>query len=185
MVAVGVTGHRNFSNPEGVALAVDEALEKIIISFGGSSLTVISPLAEGADRLVAERAMENYMARLIVPLPLEIDDYLKDFSSETSKQAFRQLLQKAISIIDLPSQDIRAASYLSAGMYTLEHCDVLLAIWDGQPARGIGGTGQIFAEAREQGKPLVWIEVDRSGQRDDAKPKIYYERFPTLGTKAG
>ncbi|MEJ2757600.1 MAG: hypothetical protein P8046_03870, partial [Anaerolineales bacterium] len=119
MVAIGVTGHREFPYPEIIAQAVDIALNKIIGCFGGKQLTIISPLAEGADRLVAERALENYEVILIVPLPLETGDYLQDFSSETSKQAFLQLLQRADSIIQLPFQDTRTANYLSAGFYTL------------------------------------------------------------------
>ena len=183
MVAVGVTGHRQLPHLKIAALAVDIAMEKIINCFGGESLSVISPLAEGADRLVAERALEKYDVKLIVPLPLEIEDYLLDFTSESSKQSFRQLLQRAGSIIHLPVQEPRMNGYLAAGMYTLKHCDVLLALWDGQPPRGIGGTGQIVAEARKQGKPLVWIKTEHREKEQTEigviESRIHYERMPS------
>ena len=41
----------------------------------------------------------------------------------------------------------------------MARCDVLLAIWDGEPARGEGGTGQIVAEAIEAGLPVVWVDL--------------------------
>ena len=41
-------------------------------------------------------------------------------------------------------------------------CDVLLAVWDGQEAQGLGGTGEIVARARGLGKPVVIV---RAGNR--------------------
>jgi len=51
-------------------------------------------------------------------------------------------------------------SYLNVGRMTLRHCDVLIAIWDGEPAAGTGGTGQIVQEAVEQDIPTVWIRSE-------------------------
>ena len=186
MVAIGVSGHRDLIDLAAVSNAVDKALNKIITYFVGNSLQVISPLAEGADRVVAWRAMANFSVRLVVPLPLEMSEYMLDFKSISSKAAFKTLLEQADQVIELPAEDTREACYLAAGMYILDHSDVLIAVWDGEPARGIGGTAEIVAEARRRGMPLAWVQV-AGGERESSSVKkdftgvlrIHYERFPT------
>ena len=81
MLTIGVSGHRKLNNLEDITIAIDEVLHKIIAEYGKKSLQVISPLAEGADRLVVWRAIKNFSVKLIVPLPLEISDYVLDFES--------------------------------------------------------------------------------------------------------
>jgi hypothetical protein len=44
-------------------------------------------------------------------------------------------------------------------METVNECDVLLVLWDGEPARGKGGTADVIAYARELGKPLVLVDA--------------------------
>ena len=187
MVSVGVSGHRNLPDLEIVSNAVDEALREILAAFGDNSLQVISPLAEGADRVVAWRAMANYSMRLVVPLPLELSEYMLDFDSITSKSEFITLLEQADQVFELPPEDTREACYLAAGMYVLDHSDVLIAVWYGEPARGRGGTAEIVMEARERGMPLAWVQIagkiqtTDSGTRRKAKSiNVYYERFPTV-----
>ncbi len=185
MVAIGVTGHRELWDPEKVSQAVDNVLEHILAIYGTSGLRVVSPLAEGADRLLVWRVLKKYPLHLIVPLPLEIDDYLLDFKSAESRAAFKTLLEKADQVIHLSPRGTREESYLAAGRYVLDHSDVLVALWDGEQARGIGGTAQIVLEARGRGMPLAWIQVSRC----DSKPSsseagtavtvpISYENFP-------
>ena len=187
MVAVGVSGHKDLIDLEAVTNAIDEALRTILAAYGDDSLQVISPLAEGADRVVAWRAMENYVGRLVVPLPLEMSDYMLDFKSISSKAEFIILLEQADQVFELPAEDTREACYLAAGMYVLDHSDVLIAVWDGAPARGTGGTAEIVTEARKRGMPLAWVQVAGKTQTTDSgtrrKAKImdvYYERFPTV-----
>jgi len=186
MVAVGVSGHRDLTDLAAVSNAVDKALNKILTTFGGNSLQVISPLVEGADRVVAWRSMANYSVHLVVPLPLEMSDYMLDFKSISSKAEFITLLEQADQIIELPAEDTRETCYLAAGMYTLDHSDVLIAVWDGAPARGIGGTAEIVAQARRRGMPMAWVQVaERERESSSVKGnltggvRIHYERFPT------
>ena len=193
MVAVGVSGHRDLIDLEAVSNAVDEALDEVFTHFGGNSLQVISPLAEGADRVVAWRAMEKNVVHLVVPLPLEMSDYMIDFKSISSKAEFITLLEQADQIIELPVEDTREACYLAAGMYILDHSDVLIAVWDGAPAKGMGGTAEIVAEARRRGMPMAWVQVaGRERESSSVKKnlagevRIHYERFPTqLESEAG
>ena len=183
MVAIGVSGHRHLRYPDAVSQATDQVLAHIHSLYGLEDWTLISPLAEGADRLVVWRALALTTPRLVVPLPLEPQDYQRDFETAASRAAFQSLLSSADEVIHLPSQSNRPESYLAAGRYVLDHCDVLIAIWDGEPSRGVGGTAQIVAGARERGLPLAWIRLSKPGTAPISGPgggplPISYERFP-------
>lgn len=185
MVTIGVTGHRNLTNVEQIASSVDEVLRKIRDAFPAENLTIISALAEGADRLVVWRAMENNVVHLVVPLPLEISDYMLDFNSISSKAEFVTLLEQAAQVIELPAEETREASYQAAGLYVLDNSDVLIAVWDGQPARGLGGTGQIVAKARQEKKSLAWVfaknlnnDTNSRSNPEKLPGDVTYENFP-------
>jgi len=168
MVAVGVSGHRVLTHLQAVCNAVDEALREILAAFGDDSLQVISPLAEGADRVIVWRAMANYSVRLIVPLPLEMSEYMLDFKSISSKAEFITVLEQADQVFELPAEDTREACYLASGMYVLDHSDVLIAVWDGEPARGRGDTAEIVTEARKRGMPIAWVQAAGKIQTTDS-----------------
>lgn len=55
----------------------------------------------------------------------------------------------------------RRLAYLRAGLQ-MAACDALIAVWDGQPARGVGGTADIVGAARHLGTPICWILPDGS-----------------------
>ena len=124
-------------------------------------------MADGADRVVAKHILEEYNAKLIVPLPFEEYEYQKDFSKD-SKKEFEKLIAKAdrvdtISDIDKISKD---KAYLKAGEYVVDNCDILIAIWDGEDARGVGGTADIVEYAKQCKKAILYIntkskEIDR------------------------
>jgi hypothetical protein len=185
VISVGVSGHRHLSNLDEIARAIDDVLGKILAHFGDRSLQVISPLAEGADRLVAVRAIGSFSARLIVPLPLEKSDYMRDFLSEASKSEFSTLLASADRVIEPSLSKTRQDAYLDAGLYVLDHSDVLITVWDGAPARGTGGTADIVAEARRREMPIAWVQVLRGKTLAQTAPgktlsvQTHYERFPT------
>jgi hypothetical protein len=157
MTNIGVTGHRVLYNLSLVSIQVDNALAKIQERFPGPFF-VYSSLAEGADRLVVQRAFEVVNAGLLVPLPFEPEDYSTDFSEE-SRLVFFDFLKCAEKVIGLPASSTRIAAYEAAGRYILDHVNVLIALWDGKPARGQGGTGQMVLEARQRGLPIAWVHI--------------------------
>jgi len=160
VISVGVSGHRALDDSDKIVNLVDDALEKIVIAFDDRLFKIISPLAEGADRLVVWRALANHGAHLLVPLPMALSEYMQDFPSITSKVEFITLLEQAERVIELPYASTREACYLAAGKYVLDNSDVLLAIWDGKAAKGLGGTAEIVKEARERDLPIVWIHTN-------------------------
>ena len=58
-----------------------------------------------------------------------------------------------------PEED-RKRAYEQVGRHVVDHCDVLIAVWDGKPSRGRGGTAEIVAYARERKLPLIIVSSD-------------------------
>jgi hypothetical protein len=120
---------------------------------------LLSPLAEGADRLVAEAALPlGYV--LEAPLPFTQADYESDFRATVP--AFRDLLGHAARRIELDGArgSDEALSYEAIGNYVVHNTDLLIAIWDGRPAEGRGGTGDIVRLAVRAGVPVWWLPSD-------------------------
>jgi hypothetical protein len=187
---IGVSGHRDLSGYEMIPDVVDAVLDSINSIYKADSWMVVSPLAEGADRLVAARAISQLNARLVVPLPLPLDDYLLDFPASGSRDEFQDLLLKAEEVIQLPGSRRRDLAYAAAGQYVVNHSDLLIAIWDGKPAHGLGGTGEIVELARKTGLPLVWIAIryGRPGGGEPGRGKgtladVRFERIPGMREK--
>lgn len=192
-LVLGVTGHR------ADLLSVDEAprlrcaVRKVLAAFAGSvpaPLTLVSALAEGADQLVAEEAL-SVGYRLVCPLPFPRALYERDFTREESVQAFRRLLDQATEVEELPGDRATSASdlaaYATAGELMLERAHVLLAVWNGGAARGIGGTAEIIAAAGRRGMPTVWIHASAPHQvrvlASDTKRRTAIEMLLGLRTR--
>ena len=166
MPRIGVTGHRQLPDVPAAEAGVDAALATIEARFPGE-LRILYSLAEGADRLVVRRVLARPGASLVAVLPLSKLDYMADFESQQSREEFLTLLGEAETVIEMPVADSRIGAYEQASRYVVEHSDGLVAVWDGLPARGRGGTAEIVEWARGLGKPVyrVWTEVDVSELR--------------------
>ncbi len=144
-------------------LGAGETFEKGSAFAALSGLKVITSLAEGADRIVAEEGLASGYS-LHCALPFCPREYEKDFQTEGSRHNFRFLLSLAGSVqvlMDTFSADQRAMAYAKAGQEVLKNSDILIAIWDGNPEQGLGGTAQIVREAMSSGIPVVWINAHR------------------------
>ena len=164
-LVVGVTGHRRLADAPRLAANIDAALDEITstgLSATGPAtairLVVLSPLAEGAERLVAERALARDGAELEAVLPMSEADYERDFETDGSRAEFRSLLAHAKSVHRLPVAASREEAYAAAGRFVVDHCDVLIAVWDGRTANGPGGTADTIAYARSLARPFCLIK---------------------------
>lgn len=145
-------------------------------------IAVISSLAEGADRMTAHAAIARSAAAsrlqheaveiaLDVPLPFAAEIYKDDFKTEAAKAEFDDLLKKARSVLVLPggrgdpgvSERDRALqenrSYEAAGLTLLNQSDIILAVWDGGPSAGRGGTPEMLDIAARSGTPIIHIDA--------------------------
>jgi hypothetical protein len=181
---IGITGHRALTGTNKLTEGIRLAFERIRGSFPPPYVAV-SPLAEGSDCLFARQAIEYLGASLLVCLPLPFNEYIKDFSSELAREEFRLLISAAGQVIQLPACETREQAYLAAGDYVVEHCEVLMAVWDGKSARGVGGTGQIVQLARKRRLPMAWIHsgkradpIEPGTEKDKKLGRVAFERFP-------
>ena len=152
-LTIGVTGHRDLLTDEIPAIKekVRGFFNQLKSDFPDLEPQLITPLAEGSDRLVADVALElGY--ELIVPLPMSQVDYEMDFSSPDAVEAFRDALKKA-RVIHLrtlqktpgisPNREERTRQYAQMGTFISNHSQVLLALWDGKPSLEVGGTASV------------------------------------------
>jgi len=183
-IVIGVTGHRWIEETREIHAAIDQVTERILQTYPHHMLMVLSPLAQGADRVIAKRLLHHQGTKLTAILPIPLEKYLTDFPSDESKIEFHHLLDQAEEIIELPHPTSRDEAYAAAGRYILDHCDLLIAIWDGQVAKGKGGTGEIVHIARERCLPIAWIQhvqknhdVGEGVYQDERVDRIRFERF--------
>jgi len=114
----------------------------------------LSSLAAGTDQLFAEIALDCG-ARLTVITPAA--DYETTFTPDELSR-FRSLLRRAQAHVAMDFPSVSDEAYYATGAYIAEHSDLILAVWDGRPARGLGGTGDVVHYARALGKPVsvIW-----------------------------
>lgn len=173
---VGITGHRSgvltapvvrslrpivytvFRQLREAALTL-QASEQSLCSVTEARLLLHTPLASGADQIAAICARSSgYFVRAL--LPFEPNDYRQDFAPGEELDHFEQALEAADEIVALPGErsDIEAA-YLLVGESLVGTADLIIAIWDGEEARGPGGTANVVGMALRKSVPVIHIAV--------------------------
>lgn len=126
----------------------------------GQILSLISALAEGSDLIAAEAALDAHIA-LDVILPFSREVSRADGRADPAGQArYDAVLNKARStlVLDLPDNaDKRAAAYDLAGRILVGQSDIMIAVWDGGPSGGRGGTREMIERAMRIGLPIMHI----------------------------
>jgi hypothetical protein len=145
----GVSGHRDLRIADIPQLR--EQLLRVFARFRAAypftPFQLLTPLAEGADRLTAEVALASEMG-LLVPLPMERKEYEKDFTTAESLGEFRSLLAMAESHWRIPTgqkavPEDRTAQYAAVGDFIARSSHILILLWDGTDNRKIGGTAWV------------------------------------------
>ncbi len=173
-LVLGVAGHRQPRAGDLPALraAFAAVLAEFRRAYPHSPIVVLSSLAEGADLLAAEVALEgvpegHIAVRAPLPMPATAYRASTSFSNATVQQSFdRALDDRRVEplVVPLPGEaplrseaewlalateqaeaerDARHACYANAGVYVVRHCHALVAFWDGAEAEGPSGTGEI------------------------------------------
>jgi hypothetical protein len=142
---VGITGHQHIP-----PVAAEDVLAMLgaVLEEDWAPLTGVTSLAEGADQMFAALVLQRG-GRLHAVVPCR--QYQDSFSSATGVEQFRALLARTATIETLDFPDPSEQAFLAAGRHVADLSDVLVAVWDGQAARGVGGTADIVAYARERG----------------------------------
>jgi hypothetical protein len=168
---LGVTGHRSLTRIDEVRLGINRAIDDALESGPagappdpGTTLIVVSALAEGADRLVVDECLRRPGSTLEAILPLPIEEYEQDFATPDSRQEFTGLLSAATRVEIAEAMPTREHAYERAGQLMVERSDAVIAVWDGQPAAGRGGTADIVAYAEARHVPVFLVDI-RPDQR--------------------
>ena len=188
-IVIGVTGHRALlpEYREPLRKAVKEELASLREKYPHSPLLLLTSLAEGADLLCADAAAELHIP-IAAALPMAAEEYAAGFSPE-EKARFDLHRRNAQTVFTVPPTEVPPEApdwdflYRQAGIYISVHSHILLALWDGSPARE-GGCGTAEAVAFSLGgayKPRCGMPL--RGAENTAVLHILTPRAP--GRQAG
>ena len=132
----------------------------------GGRLELSTGVAAGADLDAVEVAEELGMPVHIL-LPKPVADFLLDFGQlEDDRARAQTIIKKAIASEDGWSSRVVAGSsespecFHEANVDLLDAADMLVAVWDGQPEQGLGGTAEVIAAAKTRAMPVIAIPLD-------------------------
>lgn len=152
MTRVGITGHRGLT-PE-IEAHVDREIRDFLAQLSNSDLVGISCIADGADTLFAE-AVLDLGGQLIVVVPAQA---YRDGLPEKHHPVYDHLYSRAEKIHQLPYQESDSQAHMHASRLLVDQSDQVVAVWDGQPGRGPGGTADVVEYARSHGHlvRIIW-----------------------------
>lgn len=146
---IGVSGHRHRAgaNWDWVRTQIEGVVASMQNAEG------LTSLAPGADQIFAEVVVEHGRA-LTAVLPtcggrIELE--------EDDKREFDRLLLYAAEVVKVQGAT-RDEAFLEAGKRVADLADRMVFVWDGEPARGLGGTADIVAYAASQKKYGVILD---------------------------
>lgn len=149
---VALTGHR----PQRLGLSEDETskdwepirkwLEMALygLRYYKQELHVYSGMADGSDFLFAELGMCLKDVKLHCILPC------KNYNS--SHKWYEEIRSKADEWVELSDKFYRGCDNVR-DQYLVDHCDVLLVIWDGNKSGGVWST---IRKAQKAGKRIIY-----------------------------
>jgi hypothetical protein len=151
VTVVGCTGHQNLSPDTASTVAAAIATELARLP---GPLTGVCSLAAGSDQIFAEVVLSaRGQLRAIIPC----HGYASTFAP-VDRVAYETLLSAATSTTTLPHPEPSEQAYMEAGHEVVKSCELLIAVWDGAPAAGLGGTADVVRYAREKGcaVSVIW-----------------------------
>jgi hypothetical protein len=210
-IVIGVSGHRHLrpADLQTHRQHVRELFGQLRRRYPATPLRIITALAEGADRLVAEVALEEGH-ELLVPLPLEPAAYERDFpeSTEEFHSILRRVPPEQVFVLPqdagfsqepLTPHDLRERCYRAVGLYIAQQSHLVLALWDGRPTTLGAGTAAVvrvklegpsgMPEAglrpldAEDGGPVYHVHAPRAGEAERSLKKPQW-LFPQEGDEA-
>lgn len=153
-LAIGFTGHRQLPDENKCRAAIRKVIEEWKVRVPGLVYGV-SSTAAGGDLLFAETCIDlNVPIRIFLPFPKE--KFRNDFDDQTWERAER-VMASALSLEVKGVSQKSEEGYYECGIETVQHSQLLIALWDGGQGRGMGGTADVVYFALEQGHPIVWV----------------------------
>ncbi len=149
---IGVTGHQTLPKQE-VWRWVGDQMDEVIRTIQ-RPLVGLTSLAIGADQLFAERILAA-AGQLYIVIPHS--DYEATFRTQRARDHYRELLVQATQTEALNISGSREDAYLQAGHRIADLSDILVAVWNGRPAAGRGGTADAVDYALAKSTLVIHI----------------------------
>ena len=152
---IGITGHRDI-HPDAVAdvrEALRKELEALRVRFVTLPVELVTGLAEGADTLAAEIALEiGVPVRAVLPMPRAL--YESDFKGAAHENFSRLANDERVILQELPLPPGNVGQDFSDGLardelygrlmdYLVRRSNVLIALWDGEVTGLTGGSSDV------------------------------------------
>lgn len=184
-----MTGHRSDSLPAGSLEPLRKQMRDVLMLVADAGnrllreeqdcfapdrprLRFVSAIADGADQIAAEIALDLGW-ELQAILPFGRAEYRASLADDPARQRFDALLERASCILELPGHSQNQLdAYVISGRATVAHCDMLIAVWDGLPPRGRGGTGEVVQLAITRGTAVIHLPLNQ-----DAPPRVVWSAF--------
>ncbi|MFC5145250.1 hypothetical protein [Streptomyces aureoversilis] len=145
---IGITGHRGL--PDGVEQRVRQDLGEAVKAYPPGELVGVSCIADGPDAWFA-RSVLDHGGRVEVIIPAAgYRNSLPDWHHAT----YDELLGRASDVHHTGLDESTSQAHMAGSELLVGLVDEVLAVWDGQPARGYGGTADVVAYARRIGVPV-------------------------------
>lgn len=151
---IGVTGHRRLHDST-AEVKTWAKIAALLSEHASADDEALSSLAISADQIFARAAVAAGL-RLHAVLPCR--GYAATFSLG-ELPGYEALLTTAVLVTTLDFAAPSETAFEAAGRFIVDHCDALIAIWNGRPPRGRGGTGGIVEYASNMCVPLFVIPV--------------------------
>ncbi len=147
---VGVTGHQE---RKGIRWSwVERSIRDELVKLGNVD-KAFSSLAAGTDQVFAKVAI-SLEVPVVAVLPIE--DYGRFFKGQALANYWRLL--KQCELVQLTWKGNPERSFLEAGKFIVDACDLLFAVWDGDMAAGLGGTGDVVSYAQQSHRRIIHID---------------------------
>lgn len=138
----GITGHRDLGPSRTVSWvrgALGAAIDHFFVTQG------VSCLAAGADQLFAELLIERGIPfTAIIPCC----GYAKTLRHGHARRHYSSLVRQAAGTVQLAFPLASEQAFYAGGQEVVRSSDLLVAVWNGRPAKGLGGTADVVAFAR-------------------------------------
>lgn len=154
MTTLAVTGHMDLTE-DSVPL-VRVALRETLKPYAAEgNLVSLSCIAKGSDSIFAEVVLD-LGGSLVAVIPSK--DYRQNKVKPDHAATFDRLIDAADSVVVLDNETANRAAYEDANHTILQRAERLVAVWNGEPSSGKGGTADTVLQAREAGLPVdvVW-----------------------------
>ncbi|MEH6373613.1 hypothetical protein V7793_04515 [Streptomyces sp. KLMMK] len=145
---IGITGHRGLSDT--AERQVRQELAEAVKAYSPDELVGLSCIADGPDAWFAQAVLDHGGRVEVVVPAAEYRNSLPDWHHAT----YDELLGRASDVHHTGLDESTSQAHMAGSELLVGLVDEVLAVWDGQPARGYGGTADVVAYARRTGVPV-------------------------------